>query len=171
MTKIKNAFAKKSTRYVFALLLAVIVSWGAWWKFTAPVSDQKSNSDPLAAAGQFGDKFGALNTLFTGLAFVGVIAALWHERENADAREAEHKADMAEMREQTDAAYRSTRVTAIIASIEQTEKILGNLHNWSTITGKNSLELRDSMLQRRVDLVEELFSLTHDPRKSTAAKS
>lgn len=34
---------------------------------------------PVEKWGVFGDKFGALNTVFTGLAFVGLVATLWHQ--------------------------------------------------------------------------------------------
>ena len=52
--------------------------------------------------GAFGDKFGALNTLFTGLAFVGLVATLWHQRESGEQQQTEHKATLAAMQRQAD---------------------------------------------------------------------
>jgi hypothetical protein len=77
------------------------------------------------ARGQFGDKFGALNTLFTGLAFVGLIATLWHERESSTQREEETEKLMRQL-ERTAAALeaqsrlesRARYLTALIARID-----------------------------------------------------
>lgn len=86
----------------------------------------------LEQAGQFGDKFGALNTLFTGLASVGVVAALWHEREGAADREREHRELIAAMTEQANASQRAAEVQATIWQIQH---LLGN-QGYLISTGK-----------------------------------
>jgi uncharacterized protein (UPF0335 family) len=68
--------------------------------------------------GLFGDTFGALNTLFTGLAFVGLLAALWHEREASTTRQKEHHELIQETRAQVAEARRNFRLTALSARIE-----------------------------------------------------
>ena len=52
--------------------VVVFAVWGAYWFSNLGIIDSSER-------GQFGDKFGGLNTLFTGLAFVGLIATLWHQ--------------------------------------------------------------------------------------------
>lgn len=59
--------------WIFALAALVVVGlWLAWLAFVGlPAADAGPD-----ARGQFGDAFGALNTLFAGLAFAAVFAAL-----------------------------------------------------------------------------------------------
>lgn len=80
-----------------------------------------ANLTPLGADdswGIFGDKFGALNTLFTGWAFVGLLATLWHERASALSRASEHAELIRETREQVREARRNFRLTALSMRIE-----------------------------------------------------
>src|SRR5438046_2399403 len=58
-------------KFPVILCVVVVIAWVAYWIITKSVF----NGD-LAKSGQFGDTFGALNTLFTGLAFVVVLATL-----------------------------------------------------------------------------------------------
>lgn len=67
---------------VFLLIaLAVIVIWAASWtlidNFVLSGSATESNT---AVRGQFGDKFGAINSLFAGLAFAGIIFTILLQR-------------------------------------------------------------------------------------------
>ncbi len=74
---------KKSLPILLAAL-AVIVAWVAWWFQGEWLASQVKHPN----AGIFGDMFGALNTLFTGLALVGLIynAAL-QQKQIREARE------------------------------------------------------------------------------------
>jgi len=51
--------------------LLVFIVWAAYW-----IVVRCSFNGDIGKSGQFGDTFGALNTLFTGLAFVVVLATL-----------------------------------------------------------------------------------------------
>jgi hypothetical protein len=73
-------------------------------------------------AGQFGDKFGALNTLFTGLAFVGLVAAFWHEREQATGRDVEQAQLLAAMKDQALAVHRATMFQAKVFRAERVRR-------------------------------------------------
>lgn len=68
-------------------------------------------------AGQFGDAFGALNTLFTGLAFAGLLATVHHENQQAVDREREHRELLTAMTVQAVASEKAARVAAITARI------------------------------------------------------
>jgi len=59
----------------FSLLVAAVVK--LWWDFDAGIPTAK---DKLEQSGQFGDSFGKLNTLFSGLAFAAIVAALFLQR-------------------------------------------------------------------------------------------
>jgi hypothetical protein len=109
---------KKSILVIGSAVVLVISAWVYFWTADLGKADE-------AARGQFGDKFGALNTLFTGLAFVGLIATLWHERESNNAREQETRQLMRQL-ERTAAALetqakletRTRYLTALVARIE-----------------------------------------------------
>jgi hypothetical protein len=58
-------------KYLTILCATVVVAWAVYWAATMHVF-----KDNPAKAGQFGDTFGCLNTLFTGLAFAVVLATL-----------------------------------------------------------------------------------------------
>ena len=59
-----------------------------------------------------------LEPLFTGLAFVGLLATFWHERANAAEAEREHIASLKESRRLVAAQLHSARVTAMIAHVD-----------------------------------------------------
>lgn len=72
---------------------AVYWTWNEWFYFKEEIDYDK--------AGQIGDKFGALNTLFTGLAFVGLLATFIHERQKVAEADDDLKKTLAAQRETT----------------------------------------------------------------------
>lgn len=71
-----------------ALLAAALVLslWSCWAYRIFGLS-----GTDIAERGQFGDAFGALNTLFTGLAFIGVVYTMFLQREELNIAQAEMK--------------------------------------------------------------------------------
>lgn len=63
----------KRTRQLFVLFLFVALIIGAWTYWAWKIWPGRS----LEQEGQFGDSFGALNTLFTGLAFAGLAFTIY----------------------------------------------------------------------------------------------
>lgn len=57
------------------IALSILVVWGLWGAFHAFLGGLKS--PPIDKLGQWGDTFGALNALFSGLGFSAIIATLW----------------------------------------------------------------------------------------------
>jgi hypothetical protein len=72
-------FAKRYW-WVFLVFAVVIALWGSAWLLILHFVPPNPNS-PYSERGQFGDMFGAVNSLFAGLAFAGVVCALWLQRE------------------------------------------------------------------------------------------
>ena len=68
------SFLKKYNAWVLFFLVAAIVS--LVWVYYAGLSKGWSDTQ----WGLFGDKFGALNTLFTGFAFAGLVATLFYQQ-------------------------------------------------------------------------------------------
>ena len=67
---------KEALRKYWLLFLAVIICWiGYWFVLRYHVATPTDR-------GQFGDAFGALNALFAGLAFAGLIIAIFLQRED-----------------------------------------------------------------------------------------
>ena len=65
----------------FVLIIVIIVLWYFSWKWIDNniIADVKDQSN-ISAAGAFGDKFGAINSLFSGLAFGGIIFTILLQR-------------------------------------------------------------------------------------------
>nr|WP_088190309.1 putative phage abortive infection protein [Pseudomonas sp. A46] len=68
----------KDLLLLLAILLSVFCIWWSGWSWIDsninPSSDIEKN---FAAKGQFGDKFGAINALFAGFAFAGIIFTIF----------------------------------------------------------------------------------------------
>jgi len=62
---------KRLPQFVFYGLVTTLISWGLYLPVVGHHFDWQWDK-----SGQFGDSFGALNTLFTGCAFVVVLATL-----------------------------------------------------------------------------------------------
>lgn len=93
MSKNTNRFSWLELLLFLGIFLAVILLWGAMWlwidNYVYPSTDTESIS---SARGAFGDKFGAINALFSGLAFAGLIATiLLQRRELSETRDAFEK--------------------------------------------------------------------------------
>src|SRR5689334_15440351 len=67
------------------LVLLILFLWGACWVFVTMYK-----SLPVEQ-GQFGDMFGAVNALFSGLAFAGIIYTILLQREELGAQRKELK--------------------------------------------------------------------------------
>lgn len=67
---------------IFAtILLVVVLIWGgAWWAIEKFVTAVPASDTSAATRGQFGDQFGAVNALFSGLAFAGIIFTILLQR-------------------------------------------------------------------------------------------
>lgn len=76
---------------------------------------------PIQAWGVFGDKFGALSCLFTGLALVGLVAGYWHEREESAGRARDQIEILMAMRELSAATLKAAQITALAARLQQAE--------------------------------------------------
>lgn len=70
----------KTKMLVPILFVVVLGLWLASWYFVI----NNSTLQEWAARGQFGDMFGAVNALFSGLAFAGVIIAILLQREELE---------------------------------------------------------------------------------------
>lgn len=78
----KKTWLRWSQVILFVLIIVAVLSlWGGSWywieKFVAAVPASDTGA---ATKGQFGDQFGAVNSLFSGLAFAGIIFTILLQR-------------------------------------------------------------------------------------------
>lgn len=81
------------------VLVFVVVLWFSYPYWSYLYKDMFNNSE-FAEMGVFGDSYGALNTLFSALAFTGIIASIYFQREELKATREELEATRNEMKSQ-----------------------------------------------------------------------
>lgn len=81
------------------VLVFVVVLWFSYPYWSYLYKDLFYNSE-FAEMGVFGDSYGALNTLFSALAFTGIIASIYFQREELKATREELEATRNEMKNQ-----------------------------------------------------------------------
>lgn len=80
----------------------------------------------LMSRGQFGDMFGGINALFSGLAFLGVIYAIWLQREELSLQRKELELTRKELKRTAEAQEKSERALSKQAeSLKLTAKLNG----------------------------------------------
>ena len=122
--------------WLFVLALVVVVTfWGACFGVSWLRISRSSAASPMETYGQFGDTFGTVNALFTGLALIGVAYTIRLQidqnqaqrqeldRQNADAEES-HRAVARQKRKQ----FLTARLNATIALLQAAE-VRANLAN------------------------------------------
>lgn len=74
MTAADNRDKKSRRKTIWFSVLAALVVVGQWWRLASILPGCFANS--WDKRGQRGDAFGMVNSLFVGLAFVGLIVAI-----------------------------------------------------------------------------------------------
>jgi DNA-binding transcriptional regulator of glucitol operon len=162
---------------VAGVLVVVLVLWGGWWYLSA----YWYGSD-MATRGQFGDLFGGVNALFTGLAFVALIYTLYLQRKDLEMQREDLAVSRDELRNSVDAQRgqveqleRASSLSAISTLIASYGRKLDNIaeddvrlnlelrqKRESLKTSKDTLEtmndslrpLTDELYRRRKELAE-----------------
>lgn len=144
---------KKETKsrlwiWILIAIIGVIALWGlSWWGINKYI-DSPTNQ------GTFGDMFGAVNSLFSGLAFAGLIVTLLYQKEElklqreelAQTRE-ELKGQRAEFEEQNKTMKRQRFENTFFNMLSLQQEIIANL----------SYEYYASPSIRPYNVPEELF--------------
>ncbi len=126
-----------------------------------------------ATRGQFGDVFGAANTLFSGLAFAGLIYAILLQREDLALQRTELELTRQELqrtakaqeqsevalRAQADASSQSARLTAINFLLKHYQGELHEIRRTGLPGGDPRIERFNEVTQRQAVLVEMLDSM------------
>ncbi|WP_145323046.1 hypothetical protein [Paenibacillus xylanexedens] len=107
------------------VVAAIIILWGASWYFIPQWYDKTS-----LEAGTFGDMFGAVNSLFSGLAFAGLIYTITVQRQELSLQREAIKMQTEELKLQREETARSA---------DQLEKQQGLMNLQTAITTVNEL--------------------------------
>jgi len=161
----------------FLIACAAVIAFGIlydyamiYWAFPAakvvPGAPSTGVQDPWPQRGQFGDMFGALNTLFSGMALAGVVATLLMQRHDLKLQEKAMADARAASREQTDIALQTALLQALATNIEV----------WRGLRIEPGIdpETKTQLIKQENDMVIQLTHLRErlDARlKKTAAKS
>jgi len=141
-----QAMPQVSTRPIFWFALAVVIVWlagllpwawqyGAWpWELSFGVEKGK--------AAEFGDSFGFINSLISSLALVGVIAAIWLQKQELAEQRKEMVITQWELKKSADAQDKTQQELNRQARINLQATILTALDGMerSTLHGADSSE-------------------------------
>ena len=114
--------------WITLAIIGVIAAWGlSWWLIN-------KNIDCTTERGTFGDMFGAVNALFSGLAFAGLIATLLYQRDELKLQRTElsltHqelKAQKLEFQEQNKTMKRQRFENTFFNMLSLQQEIIANL--------------------------------------------
>lgn len=144
-----NSNKNESTNYWPLILLSVGVVglfFASWWWLTASINDPEQR-------GQFGDQFGAVNALFSGLAFAGLIfTIILQKKELALQREelTETRAELKGQKEQLEEQNKTLKIqrfeNTFFQMLNQFQEIVNNisysyldiLNEYHTVKGREA---------------------------------
>lgn len=168
MATIRNEKEGKYFGIGVKLFLGVIILWILCFILVLFVVPKLSDS------GLFGDSFGVLNTLFSGLAFVGVIIAIFMQKEELSLQREEVKMQRIETARLADTQEKSTKIFAIQAEAMRTSANIGGLSASLDAVNKSiEEESQDSGLfsrgpkmmalkEKRVKIEEKLLDISDE---------
>lgn len=108
----KKEIEDSNTKDIFIGICLFITVFGIWyfsWYYIDNFLflDYNSQKDVEAHRGQFGDKFGAVNSLFSGLAFAGIIFTIFLQKRELTLQRQELKDTREELQRSADAQEKS----------------------------------------------------------------
>ncbi|WP_439605624.1 hypothetical protein [Hydrogenophaga sp.] len=169
------------THTVVGVAVAIVVAWasvGAIVYLALPDWEKR---------GQFGDVFGAVNALFSGLAFAGLIFAILLQREDLELQRQElalnrqelartaqaQEQSEAALRAQAEAATKSSRLATINFLLDHYRRELAQMRgvaylgNDPRLRKMRALEVREQALLSQLDLLFREVIPDEQPTDST----
>lgn len=124
MNKIKSTFLFSLPFIVIFFIWFYYPSWIYYEKLFGSIVTGKNFIEDL---GTFGDAYGALNTLFTGLAFAGLIISIRLQSKELSETRAELKEQSDQFKKQTESLYRQTFEVTFFQLLNLYRDTVGNL--------------------------------------------
>lgn len=113
--------------YIFILFLVIFCLWFLYPAVAGIQKDMFFNS--VFGVNEFGDMYGSLNTLFSGLAFSGVIVSIFLQSAELRATRAEMKAQVVQFEHQTEAMQKQVFESSFFSMMNLHNTISSNLRN------------------------------------------
>lgn len=173
ITKDKSA-TDKTTSFIWLVIMifCIFFIYGLSWFFIDKYIE-------LNERGPFGDKFGAINALFSGLAFAGVIYTILLQKKELSLQREELQLTRQEMKEQTDEFEKQNKTLKlqrfentffqmmdlqqqIVNNLEVTERIVTVNPRFSKFHGQNYQE--EDVVHRGRVVFDRLFKSQIDKR-------
>lgn len=107
--------------WIIISIIGVIALWGLSWILIDKYIDSSTDQ------GTFGDMFGAVNALFSGLAFAGLIATLLYQREELKLQRKELNEQKLEFREQNKTLKRQRFENTFFNMLSLQQEIVANI--------------------------------------------
>lgn len=123
---------------IFLLGSAIFLTWHTFPGWIGYVFDIKNSAEQQILLGTFGDSFGALNTLFSGLAFAGIIVSIFLQSKELSETRGEIKAQGNQFKLQTQALNRQVFETTLFQLISLHNEILDSV---TVLAGADRLQI------------------------------
>jgi hypothetical protein len=166
--KTENKESKNGYGVLIAGVAIVIILWSANWLFTVHYFPFTPQNDPtvesiekekrdfetvMAKRGQFGDMFGSVNALFSGLAFAFLIYTIWLQREELKLQREELKLQREALELQVEELKRQAD------ELEKTSVLQAEI----LILQKHQLEITERQIEEDKDRIESQNKPIFDP--------
>lgn len=151
---------------IFGALFIIISLWLLSWYYTdckLPISEcmpQKDISRIISERGAFGDKFGFINSLFSGLALTGIIISIYFQQKELSLQ----REELIETREEfKDQNFQTTFFNLLKTQREIAQEINATVWDLKTYKKEASKNLkgRDFFIESRKELKKIQDSLNH----------
>lgn len=145
------------------LLFGIIITVFLLWAISAGVI--MLTLDDWATRGTFGDLFGAVNALFSGLALAGLVYSLYRSREELGLQREEIESNRKELiksrktQEKSEKALEEQARQLRVASKINGLKILIDYYTGILADNNKAEDVRDRALVRRKELIKEVDTL------------
>lgn len=123
---------------ILLLGFVIFLTWRTFPDWIGHVFDIKNSAEQQSLLGTFGDSFGALNTLFSGLAFAGIIISIFLQSKELSETRGEIKAQGDQFKLQTQALNRQVFETTLFQLISLHNEILDSV---TVLAGADKLQL------------------------------
>ncbi len=129
--------------------MAVFISWKTFPTWALHLFGAPADKDSQELWGVFGDSFGALNTLFSGLAFTGIIVSIFLQSVELKETRNEIKNQGSQFKEQTDALNKQVFENTFFQLIHLHNEIIqsisvehptGKFGKWITTSGRAAFQ-------------------------------
>ena len=157
MSESKNEYKKEIGIAIIVVVLIIGLWIGSWYYIDNNIHPSNCNTAVEDARGTFGDKFGAVNSLFAGLAFAGIIFTIFLQRKELQLQRKELEATREVFEKQNEMLsqekFENTffQMLSLFHSIVNSLDVRKKKDNSIVKTGRDCFEYFFKELQKSID--------------------